>query len=133
MGALRPRGPASTGSSSGRHRKSIPCALPKAASQIAQVCISGSTKPGNYVVLAGQVGLAGHLKIGNQVVVTAKSGVMHDIPAGEKWFGFPAQPDGKTKREIIALHHLPELLRRVAALERKAGTKRGKSAADAHG
>ncbi|HXR05121.1 MAG TPA: UDP-3-O-(3-hydroxymyristoyl)glucosamine N-acyltransferase [Verrucomicrobiae bacterium] len=90
---------------------------------IALVGVSGSTKLGNYVVLAGQVGLAGHLKIGNQVVVTAKSGVMHDIPDGGKWMGIPAQPDRQTKRQMIAIQHLPELLRRVAELERRVGTK----------
>jgi len=89
---------------------------------VAQVGIAGSTQLGNYVVLAGQVGIAGHLKIGNQVTVAAQSGVMNDIPDGEKWFGSPAQPDRQVKREIIALRHLPELLRRVAALEKRLGT-----------
>jgi len=94
---------------------------------IAQVGISGSTKLGNYVILAGQVGIAGHLKIGNQVTVAAKSGVMHDIPDGGKWLGIPAQPDRNTKRQLIAIQHLPELIRRVAELERQLGTtsKRG--------
>jgi len=90
---------------------------------IAQVGISGSTRLGNYVILAGQVGIAGHLKIGNQVTVAAQSGVMHDIPDGEKWFGTPAQPDRDTKRQLIAIHHLPELLKRVAELEKKLGGK----------
>jgi UDP-3-O-[3-hydroxymyristoyl] glucosamine N-acyltransferase len=90
---------------------------------IAQVGISGSTKLGKYVILAGQVGLAGHLKIGNQVTIAAQSGVMHDIPDGEKWFGYPAQPDKDTKRQLIALRKLPELLKRVAALEKKLGGK----------
>ena len=90
---------------------------------IAQVGISGSTKLGNYVILAGQVGLAGHLKIGNQVTVAAQSGVMHNIPDGEKWFGYPAQPDKDIKRQVIALRKLPELLKRVAELEKKLGGK----------
>jgi UDP-3-O-[3-hydroxymyristoyl] glucosamine N-acyltransferase len=91
---------------------------------VAQAGIAGSTRLGNYVVLGGQVGLAGHLKLGDHVSVAAQSGVMHNIPDGEKWFGYPAQPDGQTKRQIVALHHLPELLRRVAVLEKKveAGT-----------
>jgi UDP-3-O-[3-hydroxymyristoyl] glucosamine N-acyltransferase len=46
---------------------------------------------------------------------------MHSIPDGEKWFGYPAQPDRKMKRQLIALHQLPELLRRVAELEKKLG------------
>jgi len=94
---------------------------------VAQVGISGSTKLGKYVILAGQVGLAGHLKIGNQVTVAAKSGVMTDIPDGEKWLGIPAQPDKKTKRQMIAIQHLPELLKRVAELERKLGGKTDES------
>lgn len=85
----------------------------------AHVGISGSTKVGNYTVLAGQVGLAGHLKIGSQVTVAAQSGVMHDIPDGEKWLGSPAQPDRTTKRQWLAMHQLPELLRRVKELEKQ--------------
>jgi UDP-3-O-[3-hydroxymyristoyl] glucosamine N-acyltransferase len=90
---------------------------------VAQAGIAGSSKLGNYVVLAGQVGIAGHLKIGNRVVVAAKSGVMNDIPDGEKWFWIPAQPDKDSKRQIITLRHLPELLKRVAELEKKLGAK----------
>ena len=88
---------------------------------IAQTGIAGSTKLGNYVILAGQAGIAGHLKIGNQATVAAQSGVMHDIPDGEKWFGSPAQPDRQSKRQMIALTLLPELIRRVAELEKKLG------------
>jgi UDP-3-O-[3-hydroxymyristoyl] glucosamine N-acyltransferase len=90
---------------------------------IAQVGISGSTKLGCYVVLAGQVGIAGHLKIGDRVTVAAQSGVMHNIPAGEKWFGYPAQPDKDFKRQMIAIQRLPELLKRVAELERQSAKK----------
>ena len=90
---------------------------------VGQAGIAGSSKLGKYVVLAGQVGIAGHLKIGNQVTVAAQSGVMHDIPDGEKWLGSPAQPDKQTKRQWIALQLLPELLKRVAKLEKKPGKK----------
>ena len=91
---------------------------------VAQAGIAGSSKLGNYVVLAGQVGIAGHLKIGNQAIVAARAGVMNDIPDGEKWLGTPAQPDKEMKRQFIAIRHLPDLLRRVAELERKLGAKR---------
>jgi UDP-3-O-[3-hydroxymyristoyl] glucosamine N-acyltransferase len=90
---------------------------------ISQVGIAGSAKLGSYVVLAGQVGIAGHLKIGNQVTVAAKSGVMHDIPDGETWLGIPAQPNKQTKRQMIAIQQLPELIRRVALLEKHIGIK----------
>jgi UDP-3-O-[3-hydroxymyristoyl] glucosamine N-acyltransferase len=86
---------------------------------ISQVGIAGSTKLGNYCVLAGQAGIAGHLKIGNQVTIGSKSGVMHNIPAGETWMGIPAQPDKQAKRVMIALQRLPDLLKKVAAWEKK--------------
>ncbi|MDB6028000.1 MAG: lpxD [Verrucomicrobiales bacterium] len=86
---------------------------------IAQVGIAGSTKIGNQTTIAGQVGLAGHLKIGNKVIISAQSGVMTNIGDGEKWFGSPAQPDRQMKRQLIAAQQLPELVRRVAELERK--------------
>ena len=90
---------------------------------VAQSGLAGSSKLGKYVVIAGQAGISGHLKIGNQVTVGAKSGVMHDIPDGEKWLGIPAQPDKQAKRQMIAIQLLPELIRRVAALEKKLGVK----------
>jgi UDP-3-O-[3-hydroxymyristoyl] glucosamine N-acyltransferase len=88
---------------------------------VAQVGVAGSTKIGQYTTLAGQVGIAGHLKIGSKVIVAAQSGVMHDIPDGGKWLGAPAQPDRQAKRQMIALHHLPELIRRVSELEKQLG------------
>jgi UDP-3-O-[3-hydroxymyristoyl] glucosamine N-acyltransferase len=86
---------------------------------VAQAGIAGSTKLGNFVTLAGQAGLAGHLKVGHRVIVAAQAGVMHDIPDGERWLGAPAQPDRKAKRQILAAQQLPELIRRVADLERR--------------
>lgn len=87
---------------------------------VAQVGVAGSTRLGNFVTLGGQVGVAGHLKLGNDVTVAAQSGVMHHIPEGEKWLGSPARPDRQTKRQLIALQQLPELLRRVSELEKRA-------------
>lgn len=88
---------------------------------VGQVGIAGSTKLGNYVVLAGQVGIAGHLQIGHGVTVAAQSGVMHNIPDGQKWLGTPAGPDRETKRQMVALRHLPDALKRLTALEKKLG------------
>ena len=68
---------------------------------VSHVGISGSTELGRGVVLGGQVGIAGHLKIGDGVRVAAQSGIMNDIPAGEEWFGSPAQPKKEAIRQII--------------------------------
>jgi UDP-3-O-[3-hydroxymyristoyl] glucosamine N-acyltransferase len=88
---------------------------------ISQVGIAGSSKLGDYVVLAGQAGVAGHLKIGHKAIISGQSGVMVDVPEGEKWLGSPAQPDKEMKRQFIAVRHLPDLLKRVAELERRLG------------
>jgi UDP-3-O-[3-hydroxymyristoyl] glucosamine N-acyltransferase len=93
---------------------------------VAQVGIAGSTRLGHYTTLAGQVGLAGHLKIGSKVIVAAQSGVMNNIGDGEKWFGYPAQPDRQMKRQLIAVQQLPELIRRVAELEKQLSEMKSK-------
>jgi UDP-3-O-[3-hydroxymyristoyl] glucosamine N-acyltransferase len=86
---------------------------------VAQVGIAGSTRLGDYCVLAGQAGLAGHLKIGSQVTVAAQAGVMRDIEDGQKVLGSPALPDRETKRQMIAVMQLPELIKRVRQLEKQ--------------
>jgi UDP-3-O-[3-hydroxymyristoyl] glucosamine N-acyltransferase len=84
-----------------------------------QVGLAGSTHLGDYVVVASQAGVADHLTLGNQVVVGAKSGVMRDVPDGGRVLGIPAAPDRQAKRQMVALQHLPELLRRVRELEKQ--------------
>lgn len=90
---------------------------------VAQVGIAGSTTVGDGVALAGQVGITGHLKIGDGAQVGAQSGVSHDIPAGEKWFGYPARRLNETMRASAAFLKLPDLLRRVRRLEEQMGAE----------
>ena len=87
---------------------------------ISQTGISGSTTLGDYAVTGGQVGLAGHLTIGAGAQIGAKSGVMNDIPAGERWFGIPAQ----AAREQFRLH---ATMRRLA---RRSGERTESSVPD---
>jgi UDP-3-O-[3-hydroxymyristoyl] glucosamine N-acyltransferase len=84
---------------------------------VSQVGISGSTKLGNGVILAGQVGLVGHIEMGDGVTIGAQSGVSGSIPPGQTYFGSPARPIMETKRIEACLSRLPELFRRVRALE----------------
>jgi UDP-3-O-[3-hydroxymyristoyl] glucosamine N-acyltransferase len=94
---------------------------------LGQVGFAGSTRLGDYVVVASQSGIAGHLKVGNQVTIGAKSGVMRDIPDGAKVLGSPAGPDRETKRQLIAVQHLPELIRRMRELERQVAELRAQA------
>jgi UDP-3-O-[3-hydroxymyristoyl] glucosamine N-acyltransferase len=88
---------------------------------VGQCGIAGSTKIGNFTVIAAQAGIAGHLKIGSQVIVGGQSGVMADIPDGGKYLGSPAYPDREAKRQFIAIRRLPDVLQRIAELEKQFG------------
>lgn len=82
-----------------------------------QAGFAGSTRLEDYVVIASQSGISGHLTLGTGAVVGAKSGVMRDIPPGGTVWGFPALPDKQMKRQIIAAQQLPEMVKRMKALE----------------
>jgi UDP-3-O-[3-hydroxymyristoyl] glucosamine N-acyltransferase len=93
-----------------------------------QVGFAGSTHLGDYCVVASQSGIAGHLKLGNQATVGAKSGVMRDVPDRGTVLGIPAAPDKQAKRQMIAVQHLPEIIRRMRELEKQVEQLSAKSA-----
>ena len=68
--------------------------------------ISGSVIVGDNVTMGGGVGLADHLTIGTGAKLAARSGFMSNVPAGEIWGGYPAQPMAEAMREIAALRRL---------------------------
>jgi UDP-3-O-[3-hydroxymyristoyl] glucosamine N-acyltransferase len=82
-----------------------------------QVGLAGSTKVGNGCILAGQVGTAGHLTVGDGTVITAQSGIPNDVPARAMYSGYPAVENREWLKMMAALHHLPELQRKVQRLE----------------
>lgn len=84
-----------------------------------QVGIAGSTRIGSGAILGGQVGLVGHIEIGDGAKLGAQSGVMNDVPAGETWSGYPAEPHMRWLRNLAALQKLPELLKQVRRLEQE--------------
>ena len=68
--------------------------------------IAGSTRLGNFVVIAGQVGVSGHLRIGDGAVVGPQSGVKEDVPAGGRVMGTPSQPMTEFGRSFAAFKRL---------------------------
>jgi len=84
--------------------------------------LSGSVEVGEGVMMGGQVGVADHARIGAGARVGARSGVHGVIAAGEAVFGTPALPIRLARRVAAALPRLPELLKRVRALERAAAS-----------
>lgn len=75
--------------------------------------ISGSCTIGDFVMMGGRVGLADHINVGSGAQIAAASGVMNDIPAGERWMGLPAVPMREFFRQVSAIRGL--------AASRKAG------------
>jgi UDP-3-O-[3-hydroxymyristoyl] glucosamine N-acyltransferase len=69
---------------------------------VSQCGISGSVIVEDHAVLAGAVGLADNLTIGEGAVVGARSGVMSDVPAGQRWFGYPAMRAREYFRAVAA-------------------------------
>ena len=86
----------------------------------AQVGLAGSTKIGRDAILTGQVGVAGHLEIGDRVIVTAQAGVGDDIEPGKVVSGSPAFDNKTWLRSNVIIRRLPELLKRLEALEKNA-------------
>jgi UDP-3-O-[3-hydroxymyristoyl] glucosamine N-acyltransferase len=87
----------------------------------ALVGVAGSVTLEDYVVVGGQSGLAGHLRVGRGAMIAAQSGVKDDIPAKTSVWGSPSLPLLLEQKLTILRTRLPELFKRVDALEGKVG------------
>jgi len=85
----------------------------------AQTGISGSCRIGRGVVLGGQVGVSDHVTIGDGTQVGGQSAIFEDVGPGERVWGSPARPIIQAKRIAVLETRLPELARRLHALEVK--------------
>jgi UDP-3-O-[3-hydroxymyristoyl] glucosamine N-acyltransferase len=95
------------------------------------VGISGSTKLGKNVTLAGQVGLVDHIEIGDNVMIGAQSGIAKNVPPNQIVLGTPHLPYRQFLKVAAVWSRLPEirkeldlLRKRVAALEKKKATEK---------
>ncbi|MEM7248822.1 MAG: UDP-3-O-(3-hydroxymyristoyl)glucosamine N-acyltransferase [Acidobacteriota bacterium] len=85
---------------------------------VSQSGVAGSTKLGEGCIVAGQSGVAGHLTLGDGVRVGAKSAVFEDVPDGQTVTGIPAISHAAWKKTAVLLRRLPDMIRRLRALER---------------
>jgi len=88
-----------------------------------QAGIAGSARLGAGVVLAGQSGVSGHLEVGDGAQVAAKSAALAPVAAGTAVAGIPAGPIAGWRRQQALLRRLPEIWKRLRALEQKMGSK----------
>lgn len=85
----------------------------------AQVGVAGSTKIGENVQLGGQAGIAGHLTISDGTRVQAQSGIASSIKEpNQALFGSPAIDYNEYVRAYVVFKNLPELQKKMRALER---------------
>ena len=84
----------------------------------AQVGLGGSSKIGRNVTLTGQVGVAGHLTVGDGVTATAQTGITHSIEPSAVISGTPARDNKLWLKSSALFNRLPELLKRIEALEK---------------
>jgi UDP-3-O-[3-hydroxymyristoyl] glucosamine N-acyltransferase len=99
------------------------CELADHVTVCAQTGLAGSTVVGKYVFLAGRSASAGHLTIGDGAIVGAQASAASDIAPGAQVLGYPAMERRLWTRVIAASKRLPELVKRVARLERKLGVE----------
>ncbi len=85
----------------------------------AQVGISGSTTLEDYVILGGQAGVGGHITIGKGSKAGGQTGIAANVPPGTYLNGTPAISYMLERRLQVLHQRLPELFRRVEALEKK--------------
>lgn len=87
---------------------------------VAQVGIAGSTSIGRHVILAGQAGIVGHLTIGDNAIIGPMTGVAQSVDPGQILSGgLTAIPHRQWLRLQRVLPELPELKKRLAALEKE--------------
>lgn len=85
-----------------------------------QTGISGSAKVGEQSIIGGQVGIVGHISLAKGTQIQAKSGINRSIEEeGKKWAGAPFTSYTNHMRAQVVLNRLPELERKIEALERK--------------
>jgi len=85
----------------------------------AQVGLSGSTVIGERNVFGGQAATSDHVTVGDNMVFGGRTGITGDMDAPGEYFGTPAVPLSTAMRVIALQTRLPELFKRMRAMERE--------------
>lgn len=95
------------------------CTIGENTVLVAQVVLAGSVTIGKNVVVAGQAAISGHLTVGDRAVIGPRAGIVKSVENGEVLSGAPAIPHPHWLRVRRALNGLPDLVKKVAALENR--------------
>lgn len=88
--------------------------------------VAGSVDIGDNVTLAAQTGVKDHVTIADGCVVAARAGVIGNLAQGKIVSGFPARDHAAEMRVEAVRLHLPDMLRRLGAIERELGRLRAR-------
>jgi UDP-3-O-[3-hydroxymyristoyl] glucosamine N-acyltransferase len=89
----------------------------------AQSGLAGSTRVGRGSILMGQTASSGHLTIGAGSFLGARAAVHRDLAPGSRVWGTPALEERRWHKSVAAFARLPDVLRRLRALERRLGVR----------
>ncbi|MBI4455869.1 MAG: UDP-3-O-(3-hydroxymyristoyl)glucosamine N-acyltransferase [Acidobacteria bacterium] len=93
------------------------CVVGEHSLLVAQVGLSGGTRLGKFVTLAGQVGTNPHIEIGDGTVVMAKSGVSKSLSPHSTVSGMPPIEHHRWIRSQIIYARLPEIYQALKDLQ----------------
>lgn len=83
----------------------------------AQSGVSGSTKIGNNVIVAGQVGFVDHIEIGDGIIIGAQSGISRSLKKRGIYAGSPVKELNEFKKTEVHIRNLAELNEQVKQLK----------------
>ncbi len=86
----------------------------------AQAGLAGSVRVGKWCEFGGQAGCADHITIGDRVRVVAQAGIPNSVPENAVIGGTPAIDMRVFRRMAAVQPRLPEIVKRLRALEHKA-------------
>lgn len=89
--------------------------------------VAGSSRIGKGVMFGAKSGAINHLTIGDGAVLSTHSIALGDQPAGAQLAGTPAIDRRRWLRAVTAFADLPELLKRLRALEKRVAELEGAS------
>ena len=90
----------------------------------AQVGMAGSSTVERRVVMMGQSALAGHLTVGEGSFVGGRAAVHGDVPPATRVWGTPHLEERRWFRSTAVFAKLPELVKRVRAIEKHLGLRK---------
>jgi UDP-3-O-[3-hydroxymyristoyl] glucosamine N-acyltransferase len=99
------------------------CEVGEFSRMAAQSGLAGSVRVGQWCQFGGQSGFADHVKVGDRARVIAQAGVHNHLGPDSLMGGTPAIDMHLFRRMVAVEPRLPELARRLRALEQKLADK----------